>query len=682
MSEKWYQRDYRRYLCDMHIDDWDDTFLSEFSAEDYFQNLKKAKVTSTVLYYQSHVGLCYFPTKTARMHRAFEGREDEMKRLTEMCQKNGISVVGYYRLIFNTWAHDHFPQWRMLMADGHSKRDRDADGSTVNFESAGGSRYGLCCPNNQEYIGFVHAQIDEMISYFKPNGLFFDMLYWSHPCYCDACLARWKRETGFDEIPVLQDFSDPQWRYYCEKRNAWMGEFAQSITDYVKQKAPELTVEHNVSAAAKERYFGTGGAVNRASEFCGGDLSGGLLEESVTCKLFREITMNQPFEYMFPKCEPDLYRHTLVKTEEHIEAAAFLAAAHHGATTVIDAIDPVGTQDTRTFESIGKVFSALSDFEPYFCGDPVADIGVVYGLESKGKGRNGNSFTNHSATVSLIKMMIESGISIDVIAKKRDLSKYQMVFAAALWENEEELFEALEEYVKNGGVLMLSGAENAAFVEKMTGCKVLKYSPHKIAYLAPEAAYEPLFENFNRKYPLQISARVPLLEVCEDVNTLAYLAFPYTLPSESKFASIHSDPPGTVTNYPAVLERAYGKGKVIYSVAPLENEGYIVYQKIIRNFINRYVGLHHLTVTTNAPLNVETVVYRNGTDFFVSNVLLLNPKERAHMPSFEVRIRSEKAPSHVILLPKKEKIAFSYDGTYIRFFTRETRIFDMYHVEF
>ena len=81
--------------------------------------------------------------------------------------------------------------------------------------------------------------------------------------------------------------------------------------------------------------------------------------------------------------------------------------------------------------------------------------------------------------------------------------------------------------------------------------------------------------------------RVPLVEAREDVRVLARLAFPYTVPSESKFASIHSDPPGPVTAYPAVLECVYGKGRGIYSVAPLENEDYVVYQSIVRNFIDR-----------------------------------------------------------------------------------------------
>lgn len=681
-NKPWYQNDYRRYLCDMHIDDWDESFLAQFSAEEYFQNLKKANVTSTVLYYQSHVGLCYFPTKVAKMHRALIGREDEMRRLTSLCRQNGISVVGYYSLIFNTWAHDHFPHWRMVMADGHSKRDRASDGTTVDFETAGGSRYGLCCPNNEEYRRFVYTQIDEMLDFFDPNGLFFDMLYWSHPCYCPSCKERWTRETGRSELPTVQDFSDPEWRLHCQRRNAWIGEFAQSITDYVKQKKPHLTVEHNVSAAAKERYFGTGSAVNLASEFCGGDLSGGLLEESVACKLFREITANQPFEYMFPKCEPDLYRHTLVKTEAHIEAAVFLAAAHHGATTVIDAIDPVGTLDARSFDTVGKVFAKLAPYEAYFCGEPIADVGVVYGLESKGKGRNGNSFTNHSATVSLIKQMVEAGIQVEVIAKKRDLTKYKIIFAACLWECEQELSEALTDYVKNGGILVLSGGENPALVNRLTGCRIVDFSRHKVCYFAPEQEYEGLFEGFNKKYPLQISARVPLIEVREKAKVLARLTFPYTLPSESRFASIHSDPPGVETAYPAVVEATCGNGRVIYCVAPLEQGEYVTYQSIVRNLIEKYVGSDSFTVTTNAPTNVETVAWRDGEDCYISNVLLLNPKEHAHIPSFEVRFKSEKRPDAVRLLPNKENIPFDHDGTYLYFQTKETRIFDTYRISF
>ena len=39
----WFDKNYRRHLLDMHIDDWDERFLSEFSPKTYVENLKKAK---------------------------------------------------------------------------------------------------------------------------------------------------------------------------------------------------------------------------------------------------------------------------------------------------------------------------------------------------------------------------------------------------------------------------------------------------------------------------------------------------------------------------------------------------------------------------------------------------------------------------------------------------------------
>ena len=67
----WYEKSYRRHLADMHIDDWDDSFLSCFSPEKYVDNLKIANIQNAMLYFQSHVGLCH---------------------------QNGIAVTGYYSL--------------------------------------------------------------------------------------------------------------------------------------------------------------------------------------------------------------------------------------------------------------------------------------------------------------------------------------------------------------------------------------------------------------------------------------------------------------------------------------------------------------------------------------------------------------------------------------------------------
>ena len=118
----WYKNCYRRNLVDMHIEDWDDTFLSQFNPEEYVENLKRGKINNAMIYLQSHVGLCYYPTKIGIMHRAFTGREDLIKRTIDLCHQNGITVTGYYSIHFNTREHDRHPEWRMLQENGKSRR--------------------------------------------------------------------------------------------------------------------------------------------------------------------------------------------------------------------------------------------------------------------------------------------------------------------------------------------------------------------------------------------------------------------------------------------------------------------------------------------------------------------------------------------------------------------------------
>lgn len=205
----WYTNSYRRHLCDMHLDDWSEEFLSKFSPEEYYENLKRANVSNAMIYFQSHVGLCNYPTKVGKMHNGFIGKEDAMKRLVNLCRANGITVTGYYSLNYNNWAHDAHPEWRMVDEKGMSKREV---GIAEELECAGKApcRYGLCCPNNLEYRDFVTEQIKEMAAFFEVDGMFYDMTFWPQYCRCDSCKKRWEQEVG-GELPLKEDWTDPKW---------------------------------------------------------------------------------------------------------------------------------------------------------------------------------------------------------------------------------------------------------------------------------------------------------------------------------------------------------------------------------------------------------------------------------------------------------------------------------------
>jgi len=663
----WYESSYRRHLCDMHIEDWSDEFLSEFSPEDYYNNLKSAQLDNAMLYFQSHVGYCYYPTKTGYMHKSFNGNENKMKRLVDMCRANGITVTGYYSLLFNTWAHDKYPEWQMREIDGISQRDNN----TAN-------RYGLCCLNNKEYRAFVLAQMEEMNEYFDFDGMFFDMPFWPHMCFCDGCKQRWAEEVGGD-IPTNPDWNDERWSIHVNKRIEWMGEFTQWVANEMKRLRSGISVEFNFAAAVQSNWeFCCGEPVNEASDYTGGDLYGGIYNQSFTCKFYRNITKNQPFEYMFSRCEPNLTKHTITKSDDVIASSVFLTCAHHGATLVIDAIDPVGTMDSRVYDKIGKVFDKEKLYEPYLNGEMTEDIGVYYSIKSKFSMDN-NSYTNHTCAVNAVKTMVENHIPVGVTGIMHDLSNYKAIIASCLTFEDKQDNDRLIEYVKNGGTLYISGGNCRDLIEALTGGKIHRVTDENVIYIAPKTEHERLFEYFNAKYPLPFDGHVPVIDGvgCNDV--IATITLPYTKPTEAKFSSIHSNPPGISTNIPAIIMKKVGNGTVIWSAAPIEFLETGEYKRILLNLIKDSTG-DKFSVISDAPENVEIICFNDAESILVSAVLLNENYKAKIVDSFNIKIFSAVNPEKIVLLPVNEEISFDYDGEYACFKTKPLNIFDMYKI--
>lgn len=167
MNPNWYQKSFRRNLVDMHIDDWNEEFLRDFDPQEYFDCLKSAHIQTPMIYVHSHVGLCNWDTKSGRTHRAFAGN-NKIKQLMDLCHEAGMDVIAYYSLIYNNWAYDAHPDWRILDYEGRPARN--------NF--FGASRYGVVCPNNAEYREFLKRQFAEIYETYTFEGIYLDMTFW------------------------------------------------------------------------------------------------------------------------------------------------------------------------------------------------------------------------------------------------------------------------------------------------------------------------------------------------------------------------------------------------------------------------------------------------------------------------------------------------------------------------
>jgi hypothetical protein len=211
----------------MHITDWNDAFLSEFDPKTYVEMLRLAQVKSSVVVAQSHVGIANFATEVGRAHRAMKERP-YLREVIDLCHQNGIAVQLYYSVIFDRWAYDNHPEWRMILVNGK--------------EAAEHNRQGFNCPNSP-YREYVVTRIEEICRLFDFEDIRFDMTFWPVVCYCTHCAERFVSEIG-GPLPRTIHWEDPRWVSFQRKREAWLLEFAQSLTDTVKKLKPTTSVEH------------------------------------------------------------------------------------------------------------------------------------------------------------------------------------------------------------------------------------------------------------------------------------------------------------------------------------------------------------------------------------------------------------------------------------------------------
>jgi hypothetical protein len=161
----------------------------------------------------------------------------------------------------------------------------------------------------------------------------------------------------------------------------------------------------------------------------------------------------------------------------------------------------------------------------------------------------------------------------------------------------------------------------------------------------------------------------------------ATITLPYTLPEEKRFASIHSNPPGIATEYPALIIRSVGSGRVIWSAASFESDSRIAYKKFLMSLAFSLIPRETLSLVTTASKKVELVTFNTGESKLISAIDLECDEElRPHMP-FEIRLRYDRQPVSVMLLPDIEPVPFEYADGYVSFTTRPLVMFDMYEIK-
>ena len=227
---------YRRMLLDIHIPDFDERFLERYDPARMAELYERAQLNAVMFYCKSHTGLCNWPTKVGKVHPAFQGR-DVTRELLEELKRRNIAPCAYHSLIFDNWAWNEHPAWRIEPLDAP-----DEFGQL-------GPRYGVCCPNNSDYRAYEREQVTDLLTRYEFDAVFFDMMFWPAVCGCAHCRERYRAEDG-TQIPDVVDWTSPTWCSFQAARERWIREFARIMTDLAKEHQGEVPVYHNFADAS------------------------------------------------------------------------------------------------------------------------------------------------------------------------------------------------------------------------------------------------------------------------------------------------------------------------------------------------------------------------------------------------------------------------------------------------
>lgn len=616
--KRWSERSYRRILIDAHIPDWRADFLSKLNADGVVGAVEAAGAQAAMLYFQSHVGLCNWPSEQGVMHRGIQDADFLHKTISALHARD-IPVCGYFSVHFDNWAAETHAAWGFVQSTKNTMGPLPM------------ARYGLCCSNNPEYRGYVRSQAKEIARDFEIDAMFFDMMWQPGVCGCAHCQTRYAGETG-RTVPRNIDWDDADWCAFQTTRERWSAEWAAELRDIVRHEKPELEAYHNFAMGVSNWSRAQSFASAAAHDFLGGDFYGGRDEQLVVCKLMLNLSEHLPIEFM-TTVTAGLTEHETLKSQDEHDLLAYAATAHSAAFLAIAAFDPDGGVNAAALKIIRKSFDRIAPYESYLGGVAIEDVAVYFGGDSKvrldesGAALNelvtsgASDYPHFHAVRGACRALQAAHIPFGVITRKQlaGLDRFKLVVLPNVLRMDAEECSAIREYVRRGGKIYASRLTSLLDTQAGRGSDFALADVFGVSYVAEEVGQLVYLEP---RDDLVANGVAPQRRLAHALGrnsgaarlkhaagqALATLTLPFGHPhpgamGDANWASIHSSPPHERLAAPAIARNEYGAGTAIYCAADIETAAGAS-RKLFTELVQSLLSGESLRVETNAPESV------------------------------------------------------------------------------
>ncbi len=651
---------YRQIHLDFHTSPLVPDVGKDFDAEAFAATLADAHVNWVTLFGKCHHGMSYYPTKAGlgTMHPSL--KFDLMGEQIEACKRRGIATPVYISVRVDQHVGTTRPDLVVRLEDGK-----------LWGPNASEARWYQICLNNREYIDYVAAQTEEVLRNYDADGIFYDMCYYPPDpgCFCEKCLAR------------LHDSGIARTDREGHRRQTFaiLREYTTGLTKLCKDLRPNATTFFNSRVTPNvHRELDILTHLEIESLTTGG---WGYLYFPCWSRMVR--TYDRPMQGMTARFHKSWADFGGLKTEAQLdyEAATILAAG--GVVNIGDQLHPRGTLDRGAYQVIGETFRKVEAVEDYCLGaEPLADIAVLLLPENEEVALHGDEDTRGAVKIDV---SIEGAAATLAALKHQwngetpdrdNLDRYKVVIIPDRGFLTEAMRERLDAYLAQGGKILFSheatlhGGSFALPQSPVVYKGECPYTPSYMRLGATLGAGLPETEFVNYRAGSYV-------EPTEGALSLGEVGVPYFNRAPEHFSSHAQTPFDKTTGYPVAVLGVDGQTAYIYAAAfrGYREDGFYLYREIVGRLLVHLLPAPLVKPGKNVAPSTEIALLRQAAHrSLVAHLVTFQPQRRTANNEFievavpvndvSFAVRTESAPSRVVLVPSGQEIPFVQEEAY------------------
>jgi hypothetical protein len=644
----WYDTSYRKLFFDFHSPGTTEGLASAYDAERWIGRMQAAHAQAVSVFTKCGYGYSYYQKGSVRyQHPYLPQGVDMLGEQIEALHKRGMQAIGYYHTFNSESIAAAHPDWVEVDAEGKPR----------------GIQICMLGPLLHEWM---LPHIEEIVTLYDVDAMFFDGTYAVKPCYCASCQARYAAASG--GLPIPTDTHDPNSKRYM----AWMIEafkqVRQEVCDIIHKHRPDMPVSFN--------YAYTPRMPEVVPDSIGNLMADIFPEDQVFNGSYFSAywaTCGKPFDIMnsaFLQWWGDWGCKPAVSMQQEVATAI----AHGGLTWIGYQMTQAYDVPQAAIDEMGKTLAFVQEREPLLIGaQPVHNVALLHTTPSVLAADENSFWLDEKSLRGAHRLLTESMIPYHITHEQHlleHLPEYRAVIMADQKHVPAPLVDALRSWVQQGGVL-IAAARSSTLDENLqpTGAFALE----DLLGVRYEGVYDQTHAYIEVSDPrLKLGtldmphlAEAPFVfakPIAEDVQVLAKLRRIY-LRSDGKLL-LRWSPVGDDSGYPAITLRQVGKGCAVFIAGDVFRAYQVKNQWNLKHIVANL--LHMLVpdplVHVDAPAWLEVVLMRQGQRLLVHLVNQQGDRpvdgnnyclEQA-MPvrDINVQVRLPRRPTRVTLEPQ------------------------------